>query len=222
MRVDAVRKSKKKRPSAKRGRAVPRRQGRPSRATTGASADGSTVDKLLNEEQRERSLASLRRKRERDARRASGVQQSREKIVREVIIPEVITIQELANRMSEKAVDVIRLLMKQGAMHKINDVIDADTAELIVTEFGHTVRRVSEADVEEGFIGAQDDEQNLESAGSGGDDHGPRRPRQDVAARRHSRSQCGDRRGGRHHAAYRRLSGGEERSKDHVHRYAGP
>ncbi|MEZ5854786.1 MAG: translation initiation factor IF-2 [Hyphomicrobiaceae bacterium] len=121
-----------------------------------------TVDKLLNEEQRERSLASLRRKRERDARRASGVQQSREKIVREVIIPEVITIQELANRMSEKAVDVIRLLMKQGAMHKMNDVIDADTAELIVTEFGHTVRRVSEADVEEGFIGAQDEEQNQE------------------------------------------------------------
>ncbi|MFV0298382.1 MAG: translation initiation factor IF-2 [Hyphomicrobiaceae bacterium] len=121
-----------------------------------------TVDKLLNEEQRERSLASLRRKRERDARRASGIQQSREKIMREVIVPEVITIQELANRMSEKSVDVIRLLMKQGAMHKINDVIDADTAELIVTEFGHTVRRVSEADVEEGFIGDQDDEANLQ------------------------------------------------------------
>ncbi|MDX2157683.1 MAG: translation initiation factor IF-2 [Hyphomicrobiaceae bacterium] len=121
-----------------------------------------TVDKLLNEEQRERSLASLRRKRERDARRASGVQQAREKIVREVIVPEVITIQELANRMTEKAVDVIRLLMKQGAMHKINDVIDADTAELIVTEFGHTVKRVSEADVEEGFIRAKDVDEHLE------------------------------------------------------------
>ncbi len=116
-----------------------------------------TVDKLLNDEQRERSLASLRRKRERDARRASGISQSREKIVREVTIPEVITIQELANRMSEKAVDVIRLLMKQGAMHTINDVIDTDTAELIVTEFGHTPKRVSEADVEEGFIRAKDD-----------------------------------------------------------------
>jgi translation initiation factor IF-2 len=120
-----------------------------------------TVDKLLNDEQRERSLASLRRKRERDARRASGIQQSREKIMREVIIPEAITIQELANRMSEKSVDVIRLLMKQGAMHKINDVIDADTAELIVTEFGHTAKRVSEADVEEGFIGADDSNENL-------------------------------------------------------------
>ncbi len=120
-----------------------------------------TVDKLLNDEQRERSLASLRRKRERDARRASGIPQSREKIVREVIVPEVITIQELANRMSEKAVDVIRFMMKQGAMHKMNDVIDADTAELIVGEFGHTVRRVSEADVEEGFIGAKDVEEKL-------------------------------------------------------------
>jgi translation initiation factor IF-2 len=121
-----------------------------------------TVDKLLNDEQRERSLASLKRKRERDQRRALGIQQSREKIMREVTIPEVITIQELANRMTEKAVDVIRLLMKQGAMHKINDVIDADTAELIVSEFGHTPKRVSEADVEEGFIGAKDIDDHLE------------------------------------------------------------
>ena len=76
--------------------------------------------------------------------------------MREVIIPEVITIQELANRMTERSVDVIKLLMGQGAMHKINDVIDADTAELIVREFGHTPKRVSEADVEEGFIGQTD------------------------------------------------------------------
>ena len=121
-----------------------------------------TVDKLLNDEQRERSLASLRRKRERDARRASGIQISRDKIVREVTIPEVITIQELANRMSEKSVDVIRFLMKQGAMHQINDVIDADSAELIVQEFGHTPKRVSEADVEEGFIGANETGENLQ------------------------------------------------------------
>ncbi len=121
-----------------------------------------TVDKLLNDEQRERSLASLRRKRERDARRASGIQQSRDKVMREVTIPEVITIQELANRMSEKSVDVIRFLMKQGAMHQINDVIDADTAELLVQEFGHTPKRVSEADVEEGFAGGADIDENLQ------------------------------------------------------------
>jgi translation initiation factor IF-2 len=122
-----------------------------------------TVDKLLNDEQRERSLASLRRKRERDARRASGIPLSRDKIVREVTIPEVITIQELANRMSEKSVDVIRFMMKQGAMHQINDVIDADSAELIVQEFGHTPKRVSEADVEEGFIRANETGENLQS-----------------------------------------------------------
>ena len=84
-----------------------------------------------------------------------GVQQPRDKIVREVIIPEAITIQELSNRMAERAVDLIKLMMKQGAMHKITDVIDADTAELIVEEFGHTAKRVSESDVETGFIGAQ-------------------------------------------------------------------
>ena len=122
-----------------------------------------TVDQLLNNEQRERSLASLRRKRERDARRASGIQISRDKIMREVTIPEVITIQELANRMSEKSVDVIRFLMKQGAMHQINDVIDADSAELIVQEFGHTPKRVSEADVEEGFIGANESGENQQT-----------------------------------------------------------
>ncbi|MGE5513591.1 MAG: translation initiation factor IF-2 [Bacteroidota bacterium] len=117
----------------------------------------------FDREAQERSLASLRRKRERDARRAMGTLQSREKIMREVIIPEVITIQELANRMTERSVDIIKFLMKQGAMHKINDVIDADTAELIVQEFGHTPKRVSEADVEEGFIGATDADENLQS-----------------------------------------------------------
>ena len=91
-----------------------------------------------------------------------GVQQPREKISREVIIPEAISIQELSNRMTERGVEVIKFLMKQGEMHKITDVIDGDTAELIVTEFGHTVKRVSEADVETGFIGADDDEGELE------------------------------------------------------------
>jgi translation initiation factor IF-2 len=90
------------------------------------------------------------------------VPQPRDKIMREVIIPEVITIQELANRMTERSVDVIKLLMSQGAMHKINDVIDADTAELIVQEFGHTPKRVSEADVEEGFIGTTDADEHQE------------------------------------------------------------
>jgi translation initiation factor IF-2 len=115
-----------------------------------------TINNAFDEAQRERSLASLKRRREREKLRQAGVVQPRDKVMREVIIPEVITIQELANRMTERSVDVIKLLMSQGAMHKINDVIDADTAELIVREFGHTPKRVSEADVEEGFIGDTD------------------------------------------------------------------
>jgi translation initiation factor IF-2 len=119
-----------------------------------------TINNAFDEAQRERSLASLKRRREREKLRQAGVVQPRDKVMREVIIPEVITIQELANRMTERSVDVIKLLMGQGAMHKINDVIDADTAELIVREFGHTPKRVSEADVEEGFIGQTDEEEN--------------------------------------------------------------
>jgi translation initiation factor IF-2 len=111
-----------------------------------------------------RSLASLKRKREKEKLKAMGIQQPREKISREVIIPEAITIQELSNRMAERAVDLIKYLMQQGAMHKITDVVDADTAELIVQEFGHTAKRVSEADVEIGFVGAEDaDDSTLET-----------------------------------------------------------
>jgi len=124
-----------------------------------------TINNAFDEAQRQRSLASLQRRREREKRRQAGVQQPRDKVMREVIIPEVITIQDLANRMTERAVDVIRLLMGQGAMHKINDVIDADTAELIVREFGHTPKRVAESDVEEGFTGTADaDEDQLPRA----------------------------------------------------------
>ncbi|MBO6756445.1 MAG: translation initiation factor IF-2 [Roseibium sp.] len=113
------------------------------------------------EEQRSRSLASMRRRQEKAKR---GQQQVvREKISREVVLPEAITIQELANRMAERAVDVIKLLMKQGQMLKINDVIDADTAELIAEEMGHTVKRVSEADVEEGLFSVDDDEASLQA-----------------------------------------------------------
>jgi translation initiation factor IF-2 len=120
-----------------------------------------TITNALDEQQRERSLASLKRQRERLKKQALGMPEQRKKIIREVQLPEVITIQELANRMAERAVDVIKFLMKQGQMHKINDAIDADTAELIIAEFGHGVKRVSEADVEEGFIAAQDVDDHL-------------------------------------------------------------
>ncbi|MEZ5898410.1 MAG: translation initiation factor IF-2 [Hyphomicrobiaceae bacterium] len=116
----------------------------------------------FDREAQQRSLASLKRKREKEKAKAMGLSQTREKIAREVTIPEAITIQELSNRMTERAVDIIKYLMKQGAMHKITDVIDADTAELIVQEFGHTAKRVSEADVEIGFVGDKDVDDHLE------------------------------------------------------------
>ncbi|MBB3809105.1 translation initiation factor IF-2 [Pseudochelatococcus contaminans] len=100
--------------------------------------------------ERTHSVAAYRRRQQR--MRGQQVQEPKEKISREVIIPETITIQELALRMAERGVDVIRLLMKQGEMHKITDVIDADTAQLLAEELGHTVKRVAEADVEEGLF----------------------------------------------------------------------
>src|SRR5476649_1048750 len=110
------------------------------------------VTALRADEVRERSVASFRRRTQRLKGHASN--EPKEKLVREVTIPDAITISDLANRMSERAVDVIRLLMQQGQMLQINDVIDADTAQLIAEEMGHSVRRVSEADVEEGLFDA--------------------------------------------------------------------
>uniref|UniRef100_UPI0035582562 translation initiation factor IF-2 n=1 Tax=Salinarimonas chemoclinalis TaxID=3241599 RepID=UPI0035582562 len=121
-----------------------------------------TVTKALaGDEERTRSVASFKRRMQR--LQGKGQSAEREKISREVIIPETITIQELANRMAERAVDVIRLLMKQGEMYKITDTIDADTAQLVAEEMGHTVKRVAESDVEEGLFAAADTDDRLES-----------------------------------------------------------
>ena len=117
------------------------------------------VTALSADEIRERSVASFRRR----VQRMTGHRdEPKEKIAREVIVPETITIQELANRMAERSVDVIRILMQQGHMAKITDTIDADTAQLIAEELGHTVRRVAEADVEEGMFDSPDDPANLQ------------------------------------------------------------
>jgi translation initiation factor IF-2 len=98
---------------------------------------------------RVRSLASMRRQREKVMKKALGVSgQETEKFVREIVIPEAITVQELANRMAVRAVDVIKTLMKLGMMVTVTQSIDADTAELVVGEFGHKFKRVAESDVE--------------------------------------------------------------------------
>jgi translation initiation factor IF-2 len=118
------------------------------------------VTALNADDVRERSIASFRRRTQRLKGHASN--EPKEKLIREVTIPEAITIQELANRMAERAVDVIRLLMKQGQMVKITDVIDADTAQLVAEEMGHTVKRVAAADVEEGLFDIVDDSTDTE------------------------------------------------------------
>ncbi|MDH7797885.1 MULTISPECIES: translation initiation factor IF-2 [unclassified Beijerinckia] len=128
---------------------------RPTRGAEQKNRGRLTVTSATAEEgERMRSEASFRRRQQRLQGKAFG--QPKEKLLREVILPETITIQELANRMSERGVDVVRLLMKQGQMHKITDVIDADTAQLVAEELGHTVKRVAESDVEEGLFDTPD------------------------------------------------------------------
>jgi translation initiation factor IF-2 len=110
-----------------------------------------TVTRALNEDEgaRARSLAALKRAREKERRaHFSGQSQPREKQVRDVVVPEAITVQELANRMAEKGADLVKALFKMGVPVTVNQTIDQDTAELLVEEFGHNIQRVSESDVD--------------------------------------------------------------------------
>ncbi len=123
-----------------------------------------TLNSALSSEDgdaRARSLSAMRRRQEKFKR--AMYQEPREKIAREVTLPETITIQELAGRMAERAVDVVKFFMKQGQIMKPGDVIDADTAELVASEFGHTVRRVAESDIEEGLFNIADRSEDLVS-----------------------------------------------------------
>jgi translation initiation factor IF-2 len=110
---------------------------------------------------RQRSMASMRRKQERARQKAMGESQEREKIVREVQVPEAILVSELANRMAERVAEVVKSLMKMGMMVTQNQSIDADTAELIIEEFGHKIVRVSDADVEDVINEVEDAEEDL-------------------------------------------------------------
>lgn len=159
--VNATELENARRGGAARVAATPERPTR--RAGEEAFARGRlTVTNAGSESDRDKgpSLAAMRRRRDKKMGRN---QQQAPKLSREVTIPEAITVQELANRMSERAVDVIKILMAQGQMVKITDIIDSDTAELIATELGHTVKRVSDADVEEGLydIPADDKAEDL-------------------------------------------------------------
>jgi translation initiation factor IF-2 len=113
---------------------------------------------IEGEDEKVRSLASVRRQRERERRQAEleRLRSDQVKVVRDVVLPEQITVQELANRMAARAPEVIKTLMKLGVMATITQSLDTDTAELVVQEFGHRARRVSEADVEIGLEGMAD------------------------------------------------------------------
>ena len=118
-----------------------------------------TISQALSDgDSRQRSLASVRRQREKARMRES---QPQVKQVRDVVIPDTITVQELANRMAERAADVVKELMKQGIMATVTQTIDAETAELVTLEFGHRVQRVSESDIEDGLSGAPDADGDL-------------------------------------------------------------
>ena len=116
------------------------------------------AEALGGSEERTRSLASIKRAREKEKQQQQQHLSEGKKIIREVIVPETITVQELANRMAERASDVIKSLKNMGVTATISQIIEADTAELVVAEFGHTLIRVSDADVELGLKGEEDDE----------------------------------------------------------------
>lgn len=150
---------------AARKRAEEEAKGRAARAKTD---DGRRRGKLSisnamtgDEGGRRRSMASIKRQQAKAKARAQGPQKPKEKIVRDVVIPDVITVQELANRMAERAADVIKTLMGMGVMATINQSLDPDTAQLVVEEFGHNMKRVSDADVEEALVSADDNDEQL-------------------------------------------------------------
>jgi len=159
---DSKKGKKVKKPKAGEDKSAAPTRGRDdSRRRSGKLTISSALSGGGNEE-RQRSLASVRRKREKEKQQQQQARAANRKIVRDVIVPETITVQDLANRMAERAVDLIRELMKMGVMATPSQFIDADTAELLVTEFGHNLLRVADADVESGLGGGGDDDVDME------------------------------------------------------------
>jgi translation initiation factor IF-2 len=155
--------------NAPRGAQRPTRGGAATRKdqeiSTWRSAGRMSMEQALESDAtpgRSRSVASMRRRAEKFARKNQNTQ-PQEKVFRDVVIPEVITVGELANRMAERSADVIKSLMKMGVMATVNQPIDADTAELIVGEFGHRFKRVAESDVETTITSEADAPETLRS-----------------------------------------------------------
>ncbi|MCV6597208.1 MAG: translation initiation factor IF-2 [Mangrovicoccus sp.] len=150
-------------PRKKDGKGDDRDRGRGKGREDGRRTGKLTVNQALSGDGRQRSLAAMKRKQERERRKAMGGAEQREKVVRKVEVPETIVVQELANRMAERVADVVKSLMQNGMMVTQNQSIDADTAELIVEEFGHKVQRVSDADVEDVIDSVEDRDEDLKA-----------------------------------------------------------
>ena len=148
--AEPVRREEPARPNRNKGREENRRSGKLTVNQASAGNDG-----------RHRSMASMKRKQERARQKAMGGAVEREKIIRDVQVPDAIMVQELANRMAERVADVVKSLMQMGMMVTQNQTIDQDTAELIVEEFGHKIVRVSDADVEDVIDQVVDSPENL-------------------------------------------------------------
>mgnify|MGYP003324393901 FL=1 len=132
------------------------------RSETKRRAGKLTISEALEErEERQASVARYRRKLERERQKTQELRSEGQRVIRDVVVPEGITVQELANRMAERAADVIKILMGMDVMVTATQTVDADTAELVVQEFGHRIKRVSESDVEEGLHGKADEELSL-------------------------------------------------------------
>jgi translation initiation factor IF-2 len=155
------------RPAPQAPRKAEREREERGRNTRGRDDGGRRAGKLtLNqalsgEGGRQKSMAAMKRKQERARQKAMGTQQ-REKIVRDVQVPEAIVVSELANRMAERVADVVKALMQMGMMVTQNQTIDQDTAELIVEEFGHRMQRVSDSDVEDVIKTEEDKDEDLQ------------------------------------------------------------
>ena len=150
-----------------RGRKASRGEKRPGPARTKGEprrrSGKLTISEALEErEERQASVARFRRKLERERQKGQQLRSEGQRVIRDVVVPEAITVQELANRMAERAADVIKTLMGMGVMATATQSIDADTAEVVISEFGHRIKRVSEADVEVGLGGDDDEDEALQ------------------------------------------------------------
>ena len=152
-----------------------------------------------------------------------GFQRPTEKIVREVVIGDAITVSDLAQKLALKGGDVVKALFKMGVMATITQTIDHDTAVLVVEELGHTAVHADAGDVENELLAHVEEAQGEQAAASAGrHHHGPRRPRQDLAARLHPPHQGRHRRSRRHHPAHRRVPRRNRQGRHQLPRYAGP